>query len=221
MKKIIALLLLCAVVGAGFYGYKQHKRSELIATLTPLVKNASIRVTNSAKLATGSSNITFKELFDRLEADTAEIEKRNIDIQSLSTSDTAPITGPIENYMRDCQEFSRAMSLKYRKRLAFTSSLEAVEDATRDMRTSSSYGFEYAKKRSDLAVERMDKAGKDAQEAIIDFATAAKNLKQSRAKLAMVLPEDALVPVAQLEPLMLKEDPKSNGAKAEKAAVTR
>lgn len=206
MKKVLALALAIALAASAFYGYKQYKRSELIETVAPLVKNASIRVTNSAKLATGNSSITFKEMFDRLDTDTAEIEKRSIDIESMSTKETADITTPAVAYMRDCQEFSRALSMKYRKQLAFSNAIESVEDARHDLRTAGPYGFDYAKKRGDAAIEKMDKAAEEAKTAVIDFAKAAEKLKLSRTKLATVLPDDALVSLAQLQPLTLSGD---------------
>lgn len=145
-------------------------------------------------------------MFERLDTDTAEIEKRSIDIESMATKKTADPTDPVVAYMRNCQELSRALSMKYRKQLAFNNSVESVEEATEELRTSNSYGYEYAKNRGKRAIEQMEKASKESQSAIIDLGRAAEKLKESRSKLAQVLPEDTLVPLKELDPLVLTEE---------------
>lgn len=219
MKKVLTVIVAVALAGAVFYGYKQHQRSELIASISPAVKNASIRVTNASKLETEKTNITFKELFDRLDADTAEIEKRSIDVQSIATKENAELTDPVVEYLRHCQEFSRAYSMKYRKAFAFSNALDRVTDAIDDARTSNSYGYEYAAKRRDKAMEEMKKASSEAKKADEDFVAATRQLKDSRVKLAALLPDDALVPLAQLDSLVEKKAKDGNKAEANKKSA--
>lgn len=200
MKKIMVATGVVALLAAGgAYGYKQHQRSEILASVSPSVKNASIRVLNSSKFETEKTSATFKELFDRLEADTAEIEKRNIEVQSLANKDNAEITDPAVAYMRDCQEFSRTLSMKYRKTLAFSTAVDRVDDILREPMPSSSYSYEYRKERRDKAMEEMNKASVEARAAKVDLAAATKHLKETRAKAAITFPEDALVSTAQLD----------------------
>ena len=200
MKKHIVMVgLVVALAAGGAYGYKHYQRSELIALVTPSVKNASIRVTNASKLETDKTSITFKELFDRMEQDTAEIEKRSIEIQSASNKDNAEIIDPAVAYLKTCQDFSRALAMKYRKKLALSNALDRFKDAHDDMGTSNSYTFEYAKKRSDVALKEVTKAMDEAASAEHDFVVAAKNLKSTRAKASALMPEDALVEVSQLD----------------------
>jgi hypothetical protein len=211
-KTIITVGLAAALAAGGAYGYKHHQRTELITSVTPSVKNASIRVLNASKFDTDKTSATFKELFDRLEADTAEIEKHSIEIQSLSSKDNAEITEPAVAYMRDCQEFSRALSMKYRKALAFSSAIDRLHDTMAEPMPSSDYGFQLRKSRREKAVEEMSKASEEAKSAEADLVAAANRLKASRAKVASVVPDDALVPVAQLDAVI-----KVNSEKAEKA----
>lgn len=200
MKTKIVAASLAAILAAGSaYGYKQHQRTELLASVSPSVKNASIRVFNSSKFETEKTSVTFKELFDRLEADTAEIEKRNIEVQSLANKDNAEITDPAIAYMRDCQEFSRTLSMKYRKTLAFSNAVDRANDIISEPMPSSDYGYELRKNRRDKALEDMNKASGEAKAAAIDLAAAAKRLKETRAKAATIFPDDTLVSTAQLD----------------------
>jgi hypothetical protein len=215
-KTIITIGLAAALAAGGAYGYKHHQRTELIASVTPSVKNASIRVLNSSKLDTDKTSATFKELFDRLEADTAEIEKRSIEIQSLSSKENAEITEPAVAYMRDCQEFSRALNMKYRKSLAFSNALDRLNDILEEPMPSSDYAFELRKSRRDKALEESTKASQEAKSAGADLVAATSRLKASRAKMVAILPDDALVPVAQLDAVIKLNSEKADKAKDEK-----
>jgi len=214
MKKKIAVIgLVVALAAGGAYGYKEHQRTELISSIMPSIKNASIRVLNSSKLDTEKTSITFKELFDRLEADTAEIEKRNIEIQSVANKDNANITDPAVAYMRECQEFSRALGMKYRKAMAFSNAMDHVRDVLAEPMPSSDYGFEYRKSRRDKALAEMNKTSDEAGGAEADLLAAAKRLKDVRAKAAPMFTDDALVPVAQLDTVIKANSKKDNQAK--------
>lgn len=205
-KTIIAVGLVAVLAAGGAYGYKHHQRTELLATVAPSVKNASIRVLNASKLETDKTSITFQELFDRLEVDTAEIEKRNIEVQSLANKDNADITDPAVTYMRDCQEFSRALSMKYRKTLAFSNAIDRVKSIFDEPAPSSSYGWELRGNRREHAMEEMNKASSESTTATADLIAATKRLKEARVKAATVLPDDALVPLAQLDALIKKNN---------------
>lgn len=218
MKKMIVAAGLMAVLAAGgAYGYKQHQRTEVIALVSPSVKNASIRVLNSSKFDTEKTSATFKELFDRLEADTAEIEKRSIEVQSLATKDNSDITDPAVAYMRDCQEFSRALNMKYRKGFAFSNALDRVHDVLNEPTPSSSYDYEYRKSRRDKAIEEMNKTSEEAKSATVDLIAATKRLKETRAKVAAVFPDDAIVPTAQLDAVIKANSEQAKAAEKSNA----
>lgn len=216
-KKIVTAGLIAVLAAGGAYGYKQHQRTEVISSVTPSVKNASIRVLNASKLETDKTSITFKELFDRLEADTAEIEKRNIEIQSLANKDNSDITDPAVAYMRDCQEFSRALNLKYRKTLAFSNAMERVDDVLNEPMPSSSYGYEYRKSRRDKVLAEMNKTADEAKTARADLVATTKRLRETRMKVAVIFSDDALVPTAQLDAIIKANSEKEGKEKSDKA----
>lgn len=217
MKKVVVAIAAAALLTGGFFVYKKHEEIQFIASISPNVKNASIRVANSAKLETEKSSITFKELFDHVDVDTAEIEKRSIDVQSLATKDNAEITTPVIEYLRNCQEFSRAFAMKYRKNFAFSNAMDRVRDTLDDYRNSS-YSNEFMKQRRDKAIEEMNKAAAEAEEAGASLVVATRQLKASRMKLATLMPDDALVQVPQLDSVIESNTKKADQAKAEKAS---
>lgn len=199
MKKLIAVALVIAIGGASFFGYQKHAEAAFVETLTPHVKNASIRVTNSSEIEIKPSQATFKELFERLDADVSEIDKRLIEVQSISSAKTEKTTGPTVAYLRATQEFSRSLSMKYRKTLAAKNSLERFTDSAKELGAVSGYGMQYARERFDRASQDADKAIEESKTATKDLVSAAQSLKDARSKVQDIYPAEALVDVKQLD----------------------
>jgi hypothetical protein len=199
MKKIFAATAVVAVIIAGYFGYQRHSDTEFLNTLTPHIKNASIRVTNSSELEVKPSQATFKEVFERLDTDIAEIEKHLIEVQSISSSKTTQISTPAIAYLRAAQEFSRALSMKYRKTLIASTSHESYIDALKDQIAASGYGREHAQARSDRASDAATKATEELAVATSDLQTAATTLKTARNTASPLFPDDALVTTKRLD----------------------
>lgn len=220
LKKILfSLIITVPLLFLGKHLYDKQQRTEYIEKVAPLVKNSSIRVSNALKIEIDSSNVTFAELFEKLEEDTKEIEKRNIEVQSAAVQKFKDISDPTIAYLEACQSYSRAMAMMYRKKLALQNSMDAADDAIADARGTSSYSFDYAKKRASRAMEKMDEAIKERVASASDFHLAAKNLKEKRLSLSSVLEGDALIDLAQLDKVI-----KSSGQlldEMKKAAETR
>jgi hypothetical protein len=200
MKLVIAAILVGVLAVASYFGYQRYERSQLISSITPHIKNASIRVQNSTRFETESdSKATFKEVFERLEADIAEIEKHLIEVQTLTNPKTAAVAEPSVKYLKNCQEYLRALLQKFRRILKLSSASDRTTEALADMRSSSGYSFDYAKRRADKAIEELKEAETEAKAAKPELAAAAKKLIESSAALQGTLAADALVPVAQLQ----------------------
>lgn len=219
MKRIFAISLILMLLGAGgYFAYGKYQHTRFVESLAPHVKNASLRVSNSARYETEEkTNITFKELFEKLEADIAEIDKRLIDIQSLSSPKTAAVTDPTVAYLRASQASLRALLQKYRKWLALTSAINWAQRSVDELRASTSYGFEFAKHSSDKAIRQVGQAEKEYNASLPDLLTAVNKLAAARSQVKPHFTEDALIPAAQLEAVAKKNSPKS----AEPAEATR
>lgn len=205
MKFIVYIAIALAVVVGGYFGYQKYEQSKLIASLTPHVKNASIRVLNSTKFETESdSKATFKEVFERLETDITEIEKHLVEAQTLSTPKTAHIAEPSVRYMKASQEYLRALLQKFRRVLKLSSASDRTKEALDDLRSSSGYGFDYAKKRSDKALEELREAESEYNSAPKELAAAASALIESSKALQGTLASDALVPISALQTVVVK-----------------
>lgn len=208
MKLIIAIILVAVLSVGGYFGYQRYERSQLISAITPHVKNASIRIQNSTRFEIEpDSKATFKEVFERLEADIAEIEKHLIEVQTLTNPKTATIAEPSIAYLKTGQEYLRAMLQKSRRILKFSSASDLTTEAIADMRSSSGYGFEYASRRADKAIAELKEAEAEVVSAKPELAAAAKKLIESSAALQGTLAEDALVPLAQLRAVVEKYSP--------------
>jgi len=205
MKKALAGVTLLVVIGAGYFGYGHYQRQQFIERLLPHVKNASLRVENSARYETeDDSKITFKELFDKLEADIAEVDKRLIEVQTLASPDTAALSDPVVAYLKGTQVYLRAMLLKYRKGLAVSSASNWATQQIEDLRASSGYGVDYARRSADKALKDLTQAQSEYNETIPELRVAAEKLKELRAPLALFLPADALVTESQIEAVIAK-----------------
>lgn len=211
LKKIlVSLVIAVPLVFTGKYFYDKQQRSEYLETITPLVKNSSIRVSNTLKVEIDSSNITFNELFEKLDEDVKEIEKRNIEVQSAAVKKFKDISDPTIAYLGACQSYSRAMAMMYRKKLIHENSLEAAKEAVADIRGSDAYGLDYAKKRADRSIAKMEEASKERWSSAIDFHLAVKQLREKRQAASLALDDDVLVDLAKVDAVL-----KSSGEMAE------
>lgn len=224
MKKIIATFIALVIIcPSSYFAYKHHKRSDFVEEISPSIKNASIRTNNSIRIDIDDTSITFGELFKRLENDIEELDKQKIEVQSIATSANSDIANPSVDYLQAAQEFSRALASKYRKSLALSNSTDAVDEAIAELRGANSYNFQYAKRRGDAAIERMDKATKEVFSSREDLVKSSKKLLESREKLVVlgVFSNELLVDVQGLKNVIEKNESKEKGEKAEGAKNTK
>jgi hypothetical protein len=212
-KSIIGLVVGVILIIAGVFLYKANQLSQYKAALVPMVKNASIRVTNSSRLDLAASSVTYKELFERLDTDVSEIEKRVIDVQSATSTATAKISEPAIAYLQSCQEFSRALSQKYRKQFSLSNAIDRSTESVAAAKNSNGYGAQYARERMDRTFVEMTKASKEYNESMTDFLAATKKLKAARAAIVSDFQEDALIPAGQLDQVIAKSE-KAQAAKS-------
>lgn len=215
MKKVFAGVTLFIVVVVGYFGYQAYTRSAFLATLSPHVKNTSIRLNNAIRIELEPSHVTFKEMFDRLDADIVEVDKHIVEVQSITTERTSALASPSIAYMQAAQEFSRAQLTKFRKMLAFNSAVSRSEDAITGLRTASGYGIDYARKESDRAVEELTKSGEELRASVSGLRSSAEKLKGALVHVSDQFPSDALIPPAKLDAVIQanKDEKKSDDTK--------
>jgi hypothetical protein len=202
MKKLTIGIAAIVIAAGSYLAFMKYNENQFISSLAPHVKNASIRISNSSRLELEPSQATFKELFDRLDTDVAEIEKHVVEVQSSSTEKTAAISAPVVAYLQAAQEFARAQSMKYRKRLAFRNAVDRSDDAIRDLRSASSYGSGYALERSKKSLDELTKANEEFESSVKEFVVAAKNMRETESKISQMFPQDALVQTKQLDDII-------------------
>jgi prefoldin subunit 5 len=165
---------------------------------------------NAARYETEKdSKITFKELFEKLESDIAEIDKRILEVQTIATPSNKEIVDPVLDYLKGSQELLRALLLKSRKLLAVRSASDWTDRAIQDLRTSGYYGYEYAKRASDNALKDFQKATDEYNGSIADVSMAARNMKAAHSKVAALLPADVLADPAIFDAIEKKNVPES------------
>lgn len=207
MKKLIAAVVVVLIAIGGYAGVTLYKKHKFFEAICPHVKNSSLRLSNSARYETEKeTKITFSELFGKLEADIAEIDKRILEVQTIATPSSKEITDPVLDYMKDSQELLRTLLTKYRKMMALKSADNWANQAVQELRTTNYYGFEYAKKASDKSLKDLQKAIDGYEESILDVIAATKKLKGVYVKVAASLPGDTLVDPAIFEAIEKKNE---------------
>jgi len=198
MKKwIIVCAIILAVIaiagGGAYFAYRQHLDNQIIEGAYPSIKNTSLRVSNAIKLM-DSRHVTYKEAFEKIDADVAEIDKKLLDVQTASTASTEKWMTAIVGYLRSSQELLRAQSAMFRKQMLASS---AVNWAERRFRApvDSSNSFEQS-----YNLKARDEAMKDASNALAELRAAGQSvdvaltkLMQSRDTLSSFVPADTLI----------------------------
>ena len=160
------------------------------------------------------TKITFKELFEKLESDVMEIDKRILEVQTIATPSNKDTIDPVLAYMNGSQVLLRALLMKYRKKLALSNAMDWSDKAIDDLRTASYYGRDYALKASDKAIKDLEKAVDEYKESVTDVLSAAKNMKETYAKISHSLPADSLIDPAIIDAVTRKNEPKQEYPKA-------
>ena len=191
------------VSGLGFVGYRTLEHKRFVQSLASEVKNTSLRVSNSAQYELeANSQITYAELFQKLEADVQEIDKNILQVQTISSPETAETTDPTLEYLRASQVCLRALVAKYRKKLALTTATTSAEEALKDYKeesASSSYLLDAARRRSDDAIRQIGVAATEYKDTLAGLVTAVEDLEHRRDAIASIYSDDALVSRAPLD----------------------
>ena len=219
MKIFIAVAVAAVLSGSTYFAYDKYEQSklaakedqeqrELISAISVHVKHASLRVENASRYETDAdSKLTFKDIFEKLEADIGEIDKRLIEIQMLASTKNASVSQPATEYLRASEAFLRALLRKQRS--VFTHGVaksSAVKAATTFWQTVTRYGYDSAMIQSDTnaANRAFGEAKEELKAAAPDLRIATEKLKVARSALVSVLPADVLPPTVQLDAIIAK-----------------
>lgn len=210
MKKIFYLIVTIFLLSSGgYFGYKQFEIYSFTQSMTPHIKNISLRVTNDINNILNGENITYKELFERLDVDIAEIEKNILEVQVQSTNSTKVKTDAIVAYMRSSQEFLRSVSLMSRKNLAVSS---ATEWSKKQMDEVESDPNQFNLKSAKKSLDDARKAIEESKESLKSVGTSLQKLIDTRRTMASVMPVETLIEQTLLSELMEKFVPKQKSA---------
>jgi hypothetical protein len=176
----ISLAVVAALSYAAWLGYASYQDEKILDAARPAVKNVSLRITNNLTALVDGGNMTYKELFDRLESDVTETEKRILELQTLTTPRTKVGLDRIVEHLRTCQAALRAQSKAFRARLQMTNSLDSWERAVNRYRADSN---EYSRQSMNDAQDAQRKAVVDARTAASDLRSALEDLKTSQSAM--------------------------------------
>jgi hypothetical protein len=204
MKKVIILILLIFVVFVSYYGYQRYLFNKIILSTHPLVKNTSLRVNNSLSFEINKTNISYNELFLKIESDITEIDKNVLVLQLVATSKTKEEIDNVLEYINVSRDVLRSQLRVYRKRLAVRISLDMSDRAISYYKETSSFTGDIALKHAESALRDADKEVKYLQDSEKELSERLLDLLESRNKVAMFLPVDILINQSLLDNVMKK-----------------
>ena len=214
MKKVGIVLCLVLFVASGYVGFLRYKQYKFIEFIRSNVRNSTLRLANTARYEISyGAKITFKELFEKIESDIVEIDKRVLEVQTVSALRNKDITGPVLEYLEYSQELFRSLLAKNRKQLALKIAYEGFEKAADNMKSAGRYSIVYAVKASDQATKDLEKAVKEADEAKADVVDSTDKLKGARVKVAAILPDEDIIDPIIIDAILRnnKQKPEDTG----------
>ena len=202
MKKWLILAAVCVaalVAPAGYLVYSHLRDNKVIEGAYPSVKNTSLRVTNSLQLIE-SHNVTYKELFEKIDSEVAELDKRLLEVQSASTPSTEKWMHALADYIRASQEALRAEEGMARQKMMAHSAVEFADRQTERLYAERNpYGVKYLQSAAEEAVTDATNKLKEAKKAARAWDVALGKLAQARDIITPFVPADALVDPALIE----------------------
>jgi hypothetical protein len=198
---LITATILIAIAATTYILYNKYQYAQFVESLIPHIKNTSLRVGNISRyeIETGTG-VTYRELFDKLEADVTEIDKRVLEIQTVSTSSTQSIINLTAAYLKSSQDYLRSILLKYRKQLALSTAKDLVKKNREQISSASSpFVQEYVKSAVDKAFKDVAKANSDYNESRSAVRVSANKLKLAREGMTPHFPIDALISSEQID----------------------
>jgi hypothetical protein len=203
-KPILAGLVLVVVAAATYVIFDDYRARQVPPAALARVKNTSLRVSDCLSYEAQPTHVTYKELFDKIEKNVVEIDSNLIDVQTTETARNRPRVRPLSDYMKASQDVLRAQEALYRKQLDVSTAVDASAEALRDLRSSSYYGLEYARKAVRRASERYEKAIVEQQSAYEAFETTLQKVRAAREALTQIAPPDTLIDRALLSSVIVK-----------------
>ena len=208
-KKLIIVLAAIVALVAGYIGFLNYEQHKFMESIIPLVKNVSLRLANAARYETEKdTGITYKELFEKLESDVSEIDKRILEIQTIASPNNKEVTDPVLGYLNGSQKLIRALSLKYRNQLALNSAHYRTDSAIAALQSVIDNPSDFVLMEAKSAVKDNEETEAKYNEAKSGVLNAAIAMKVAYAKAIISMPSDALAAPAFFEEVIQNNEVK-------------
>lgn len=200
MKKLAYLAAVVLVCAVGFFAVQQYHQHQLVRSIAPRLKNASLRLMNSTRQEVEkTANVTYEEAINTLQADITEVGQHLLQVQTLASSANSSTTTPAIEYLEAIQETQRAALAKYRKSLMHSLQSEKSKTVVEDARllansnASEVIDLEIQIRRLNAVRADLDKSLSEYDDARLHFYKTASMLEQKRMKAAPIYSSDVLI----------------------------
>ncbi len=200
----VSAILLCIFL--SIFLYANAKQNKLIEAFTPHVKNTTLRVENAMLYEVDNSpRITYFEYFAKLEADVLEVEKRVLEVQTLSSTSNVDISEPTVAYLKAGQNVLRALIAMYTKQQKFAKAIMLMKSANKIRDDDNEYTLPIFKEFFDSAEADVSKARLELVVSLGNVATAISKIAKERDTLSNFFAQDALYSPLLVKKLLLKQ----------------
>jgi len=210
VNKVYVWAAVAVVAIGGVFGFQHYKKGAAIEAVTPMVKSVSLRVGNMIAANTDpNSAMTFKEMFDKLEADIREVDNQILAVQTIETDGNMEITRPAIEYMKAGQDLLRQALNLSRKQLAKKTAEKWADSQVEEARTADGYSRDFAAKSARKAIKDWEKAMEEHKAAMTEARETANRFTAQIAKARGTFPAHAIIEEKVVKSLLGEEPEKA------------
>ena len=110
IKFAIAATAAVIVAVAGYLAFSIYEQHKFLNSISPHLKDTSLRTENTIRHLTEKTGITFEEIIPRINDDIAKIDKSIFDVQINANTRNKESVESVITYMRSNQELLRAIN---------------------------------------------------------------------------------------------------------------
>jgi thiamine pyrophosphate-dependent acetolactate synthase large subunit-like protein len=202
MKKLIAIATLAIILLGGYFGYQNHKSSELVKALTPTVKEATIRTKTLTEVFINPSNQTFGEIFKAAEENLQKISDLLITVESQNTDANPQAIAAAVEYLKDAQSLTRSINTAVRLKFEAHTEQKWADEALEELKSNNQYIRENARNRLDKSIKKIEDTVEKMKAHKEEMATVLEKIKKSQETASKYFQPDALLSTETIQKMM-------------------
>lgn len=204
-KNTLAGIFFVTILGIlSIFGYETYRENSAKEAAQPAVKLASAYLSQFINYERESTNITYIEYFRKAEGAINELDKKEIELRSMTTSKNKALYQEAADYIRLSQSLIRELANSYRNSLELRAlSASADRSVKRAMSASvGTYESELATNKASVSLNDAEKHLSKSKQTLRNITSFAKEIQKKSDSLGKTFGEDSLIEKAVLDALI-------------------